>query len=97
MDMPLPFVLGCLHVRNRDKPWDATMADLECHSGERVGLHRAQCLYLVLRFINMKSGAATDFLKLSPLQCTHLLSKTNGYHVICDLLTYNNFKCGLSL
>lgn len=64
MDMPLPFVLGCLHVGNRDEPWDVTMADLECPSGERVGLHRAGWLYVVLRFIDTKSGAAIDFLRL---------------------------------
>lgn len=70
MDTPLPFVLGCLHVGNR-APWDATMADLVCHSGERAGVHSAGWLYSVLRFVNVKLGAATDFLRLSPLQCTH--------------------------
>lgn len=84
--MPLPFVLSCFHMRNGDGPWDATMANSECHSEERAGWHREGCLHLVLIFINMESSAASD-LRLSTLLCTHPLSKTKGYHVVCDLLT----------
>lgn len=50
-----------------------------------------------MRFINLKSGATTDFLRLSPLHSTSHLPKTKGYHMLWDLLNYNKGKCGLSL